>query len=265
MTDLFFPPGASEHADAIDSLVNWVHVLMLALFVGWLAYFFYTLYRFRASRNETADHVGVKSRSNTYLEVVVATAEGVLLLAFSVPLWGDRVDVAPEEGEATVVRVVAQQFAWNVWYPGEDGVFGRQDLALLDEETNPLGLDRTDPAGGDDITTINQLYLPVGTPAIIHLTSKDVVHSFNLPNMRIKQDTVPGMSVPVWFVPTATTAEMRAQTGDDEFRYEIACAQLCGNSHYRMRGFLTVLPRTEFDSWLAEEASYLLEEDDFFN
>jgi cytochrome c oxidase subunit 2 len=120
-------------------------------------------------------------------------------------------------------------------------------------------------AGADDIVTLNQLHLPVGRPAVIHLSSKDVIHSFNLPNMRVKQDAIPGLTSPLWFEPTITTAQMREQTGDPEFGYEIACAQLCGNSHYRMRGFLTVHTQAEFDAWLASEAEMLQGGDDFFD
>lgn len=266
MMDLFFPPGASEHAGRIDQMVDLVHVLMLLLFVGWGIFFAYVLLRFNQARNPKASYIGSKSKVNTWLEIGIAGFEAVLLIGFSIPLWAERVNEVPPEGEATVVRVVAQQFAWNVWYPGADGVFGKADVNLVDEETNPLGLDRSDPAAKDDITTINQLHLPVDKPAVIHISSKDVIHSFNLPNMRIKQDAVPGLTIPVWFVPTITTEQMRQQLGDEDFVYEIACAQLCGNSHYSMRGFLTVHTQEGFDAWLEEESSLLVEqEDDFWN
>jgi cytochrome c oxidase subunit 2 len=265
MMEYLFPPRAAAHAAEIDSMIDWVHVLMLVLFVGWILFFLYTIYRFRAKRNPVADYVGVKSKTNTYLEVGVAIAEGFLLIGLSIPMWAERVDQLPEEDEAVVVRVVAQQFAWNIWYPGPDGVFGAQDLALLDEATNPLAIDREDPAAKDDIVSLNQLHLPLDKPALIHLSSKDVIHSFNLPNMRIKQDAIPGISIPLWFVPTKTTAMIREETGDPEYVMEIACAQLCGNSHYRMRGFLTVETEAEFQAWLDEQASFLVEGDDFFN
>ena len=275
MMELFFPPGASEHAASIDAMVDWVHLLMLPLFVGWSAFFIYVLIRFRKGKKPTADYRGTAAKPNKWAEIGVAVAEVVLLVGFAIPLWAGRVDEFPDESEAVIVRVVAQQFAWNIWYPGADGVFGRADINLIDEETNQIGLDRSDEAAKDDITTINQLHLPKGKPAIIHLSSKDVIHCFNLPNMRIKQDVVPGLSIPVWFVPTKTTAEMREELKlrkrykdtADEFVYEIACAQLCGNSHYSMRGFLTIHTPDEYQAWLDEEASQLVsgEEDDFWN
>jgi cytochrome c oxidase subunit 2 len=266
MMNFFFPPAASEHAGRIDTMIDAVHVLMLILFVGWILFFLSALFRFRKSRNPVADYVGVKTKTNTYLEVGVAIAEVILLVGFSIPMWAERVSDFPEGGDSVEVRVVAQQFAWNIWYPGADGVFGEQDLALNDEATNPIALVR-EGAGKDDIVTLNQLHLPVNTPARIHLSSKDVIHSFNLPNMRVKQDAIPGLVIPLWFEPTLTTAQVREQTGNPDYVYEIACAQLCGNSHYRMRGFLTVHTPEEYQAWLAEEAALLSEEggDDFFN
>ena len=98
--------------------------------------------------------------------------------------------------------------------PAPTGVFGRTDIKLLDLQSNPLGLDRTDPAAKDDVTTLNQLYLPVNKPIIVRLRSKDVIHSFGVPEFRVKQDAIPGLTIPIWFVPNVTTAEMRTRTGE---------------------------------------------------
>lgn len=266
-THPFMPEIASAHGGQIDFTLSLLHWFMLILFVGWGAFFTYTIVRFRRSRSPRADYGGVKGKTNSVLEAVVVVVEAVLLVGFSIPLWADRVADFPPESESTVVRVVAEQFAWNVHYPGADGRFGRTDVSLMDSETNPLGIDRDDPAAADDITTINQLHLPVDKPAIIHLSSKDVIHSFGVPHMRIKQDAVPGLQIPLWFEPTVTTEEMRERTGDPEFVYEIACAQLCGLGHYRMRGFVTVHTPEAYDAWLAEEAAALGEagEDDFWD
>jgi cytochrome c oxidase subunit 2 len=269
LTKQFFymPEAASQHGPQIDQMIDYVHWLMLVLFIGWGAFFIYTLFRFRAGRNARANYEGVKSHTSTYLEIGVAAAEAVLLIGFSIPLWAERVDEVPPAGESVVVRVVGEQFVWNVHYPGKDGVFGRSSTELIDLETNPLGLDRADPAAADDITTINQLHLPVDKAAVLHLSSKDVIHSFSLPHMRVKQDTVPGLSIPLWFVPTITTADMRQRLGDDDFQYEITCAQLCGLGHYRMRGFLTVHEQAGFDAWIDEQTELLAEAgtDDFWD
>jgi cytochrome c oxidase subunit II len=250
---LGLPPLAAAHGAQIDGLIGWIHVFMLVLFVGWGGFIAYTLVRFRQSRHPVANYTGVKSHRSTYLEIGVAVVEAVLLFGFAIPMWAARVDDIPPRNEALVVQVTAEQFAWNVHYPGPDGVFGRTDLTLLDLQSNPLGLDRTDPAAKDDVTTLNQLYLPVNKPIIVRLRSKDVIHSFGVPELRVKQDAIPGLTIPIWFVPTVTTAEMRTRTGKPEFQYEIACAQLCGLGHYRMRGFVTVQTAEEFQKWLDEK------------
>ena len=250
---LGLPPLATTHGAQIDSLIGWVHIFMLLLFVGWGGFFVYVLLRFRKSRHPVASYPGVTSHFSSYVEGGVLVIEMVLLFAFSIPLWAARVDHIPAQRDALLVQVTGEQFAWNVHYAGADGVFGRTDIKLLDLQSNPLGLDRTDPAAKDDVTTLNQLYLPVDKPIIVRLRSKDVIHSFGVPEFRVKQDAVPGLTIPIWFIPNVTTAEMRTRTGKPEFQYEIACAQLCGLGHARMRGFVTVLAPDEFQKWLDDK------------
>ncbi len=263
----WLPPIASEHGPQIDSALTWVHWLMAILFVGWLVFFVVALWRFRRSRNPKASYTGVKSNASSWLEGAVAVAEGILLIGIAIPLWADRVAEFPPAKESVEVRVIGEQFAWNIHYPGPDGLFGRTAIDKIDVQSNPVGLDRTDPAAQDDVTTVNQFHLPVGKPVIVYLSSKDVIHSFGLPEMRIKQDAVPGIVIPVWWKPTVTTAQMREKLGNPEFVYEIACAQLCGLGHYRMRGFVTIDEPAEYQRWMDEQvaAQSGTGEDDIFN
>jgi cytochrome c oxidase subunit II len=235
---LGLPVAASQHAPDVDSLISIVHWLMLVLFVGWGAFFLYVLFRFRKGANPRADYHGAKGKVSKMLEIGIVVVEAILLVFFAIPAWARRVSNFPPESGATVVRVVGEQFAWNVHYPGPDGKFGRTDVSLMAAD-NPLGLDRNDPAAKDDITTINQLTLPVDKPVLVHLSSKDVIHSFGLYEMRVKQDAVPGLDIPVWFIPN--------RIGD----YEITCSQLCGLGHYRMRGFVNIRSQADFDKFLA--------------
>jgi cytochrome c oxidase subunit 2 len=260
---LGLPDLAASHGGPIDGLIGWIHIFMFVLFIGWGGFLIYCLIRFRQSRNPVADYTGVRSHRSTYLEVGVAVVEAVLLFGFAIPLWAMRVDRMPPESEAVVVQLTGEQFAWNVHYPGPDKKFGRQDIKLIDVQSNPLGLDRTDPDAKDDVTTLNQLYLPVNTPVIVRLRSKDVIHSFGVPEFRVKQDAVPGLTIPIWFVPTVTTADMRTRTGKPEFQYEIACAQLCGLGHARMRGFVTIQTAEEFAKWMDEKVKEVSAPDPF--
>jgi cytochrome c oxidase subunit 2 len=263
---LALPEIASEHGASIDQMIELLHWLMLALGVGWGLFFIYVLFRFRKGANPKASYEGAKGKPAKFIEIGVVIVEAVLLIGFSMPLWAERVAEFPPEEESTVVRVVGEQFAWNVHYPGEDGIFGKTDVEMINLETNPLGLDRASPGADDDITTVNQLHLPVNKPVIVKLSSKDVIHSFALQEMRVKQDAVPGMEVPVWFTPTVTTDEMRERKGNPEYNYEISCAQLCGLGHYRMRGFMTIHTPDSYQAWLDEQAQYLGgdEGDDFW-
>lgn len=240
----YMPIDASAHGPHLDRMNAMVHWLMAILFVVWGLYFLYVLYRFSASRNPKASYTGVKSHISSWGEIGVAVVEAVLLLGFAIPAWSRWVTLPADTSSALEIRVVAEQFAWNIHYPGADGKFGATDVKLV-SSSNPLGISPEDPAAKDDIATINQLHLEVDRPVIIHLTSKDVIHSFSLPVMRVKQDAIPGISFPIHFTPVKTT-------GEDT--WEIACAQLCGLGHYRMRGSLVVHGKPEFDAWLVTNA-----------
>ena len=250
MLELFhklgLPVDASSHGGSIDRLMVYLHWFMLILFVGWGLFFIYTLIRFRSSKVKKVDPKGINSHAPTYLEVGVVVIELLLLAGFSIPIWAGRVAdfPKPSEGEdVTQVHVIAQQFVWNIHYPGPDGAFGRRTVELLDSETNPIGLDSEDPAAADDIWVVNDLRVPVDKPVLVTLTSLDVIHSFFLPNMRIKQDVIPGMEIPVWFHPVR-------ESGDE--KWQIACAQLCGVGHYRMAGRFSVVKEGEFKAWYEE-------------
>lgn len=241
---LGLPVAASTHAGDIDQMLVLIHWLMVVLFVGWGVFFVYALFRFRRSANPKASYAGAKGKVSKGLEIAIVVVEFVLLVFYAIPAWATRVSEFPAENQAVVVRVVGEQYAWNSHYPGTDGQFGRTDVKLVRPD-NPLGLDRTDPASKDDITTINQMNVPVDRPILVHLSTKDVIHSFGLFEMRVKQDAIPGMVIPVWFIPNRIG------------QYEVACSQLCGLGHFRMRGFLNVQSDADYKAWLAEEAKLL--------
>ena len=255
----WLPVNASEHGLALDEMTALVHWLMAVLFVGWGLYFIYVLFRFRAGANPKASYKGAESHFSSYIEAGVAVVEVVILVFFAIPAWARWVAPHDDTAQPIVVRVVAEQFAWNIHYPGPDGVFGRTDINLL-SANNTVGLDRTDPNGRDDVVSINQLHLPVDRPVTIQLSSKDVIHSFALPQMRVKQDAIPGLLIPVHFMPVMVTPEearLPACNGTKSC-WEIACAQLCGLGHYRMRGFYTIHTQADFDTWMAEQVAAVL-------
>jgi len=356
---LGLPINASAHGGEIDSLIGWVHLLMAVLFVGWILLFFWMLLRFRKSRHPRADHEGVKSHVSSYIEAIILVLEIILLVGISIPFWAKKVSAFPTPSEDPLrIRVIAQQFAWNIHYPGPDGKFGKTEIAKISSD-NAIGLIRKGD-GADDVIEVNQLYLPVNRPVILDTTTLDVIHSLFLPLFRVKQDTIPGMIIPIYFTPNQTTEEIRqkmretvptprvvavtteaindknsnvvvgaatrvdadvlkkladAGVAEEELAgktrnvvimadkrnaelyataedikdntgtilvkkgarlavaavkkletagitsvaiapanpTEIACAQLCGLNHYRMKGYVNVLPAADFKKWYDEE------------
>jgi cytochrome c oxidase subunit II len=240
---LGMPELASKNGQSVDALIVYVHWLMLALFIGWLTYFGYALWRFRASRNPRADYRGVKGHASNYLELAVAGIEALLLVGVAIPVWAKAVNRFPDAKNSTVIYVMAQQYAWNIRYAGPDGVFGRQDMKYI-SDTNVFGVDPNDPNGKDDIQTLNEIHVPIGKPVIVYVSSKDVIHSFKVFAMRVEQDAIPGLRIPCWFTP------------DKIGVYQVNCAQLCGPGHSAMSGgFLTVESQADYDTWLKSKTA----------
>lgn len=223
----------------IDLLLTLVHGLMLALFAGWAIYFVFVLVRFRAKRQPAASYAGARGRWASGVEIGVVIAEGVLLVGFGLPIWFQATSARATDPSALVIRVVAEQFVWNVHYPGADGRFGRTAIDRV-TTTNPVGLDRDSPGGKDDVVLLSEIHLPIGRPVVIQLSSKDVIHSFGVHAFNVKQDAIPGSSSTVRFTPTATG------------EFEIACSQLCGVGHYRMRGVITVESEDAYRAFMAK-------------
>jgi cytochrome c oxidase subunit 2 len=238
------PDLASRHGAGIDSMINYLLLTTGGLFLAGycaLAWFIWTGARRRRIGQRLAAPRTELWLSGALGVGVALIAEGGVL-AIGMPVWSEYFAAAPP-ADAVTIEVTAQQFLWNVRYPGPDGAFGRTASDLMDDVTNPVGLDRADPAGKDDIVTQNEITVPMGRAVRIRLHAKDVIHSFFLPNFRVKQDVVPGMTPEVVFFPT--------RTGN----FELLCAELCGLAHYRMRGFFNVVSAPEFETWLRQQAA----------
>jgi len=235
----WFPELVSEQGKVIDQQFILTFIVVgLVFFLAQVALgYFIWRYRARGAERATYWHESPK------LEVTWTVLTAIVFIGLGLQgnrVWAElRASDAPPD--ALTIEVVPQQFAWNIRYPGPDGTFGRTAAALInDAASNPLGLDDKDPATRDDIVAINQMAVPVHRPVRVILRSKDVTHSFFVPQLRVKQDAVPGMAIMIHF--TAT------KVGE----YEIACAELCGMQHYKMRGRLLVMSETDFESWLKQ-------------
>ena len=232
-------PELASNRGTLDGLYSVIMAVTLPIYIIVQVVLGYFVFRYRDRPGAPRSYWHESHK----LEVAwtVGTALVLVPIAFQgMRLW-NQVYAAPPPN-AFVVEVVGAQFQWDMRYPGPDGVFGATKPELISIE-NLLGIDRSDPAAKDDFVRTNALVLPVDRPAIIRLRSKDVQHAFFLPNFRVKQDLVPGMTIETWFIPT--------KTGE----FEIACAELCGLGHYRMRGLLNVMTQADVDKWLAEQVA----------
>jgi len=211
------PENVSTYGGQIDGLfrlILWITGVIFVV-VELLLLFFLFRYRHREGRVPRYTH---GSNRLEVLWTIVPAVICVILALMSRRSWAEIKQNIPRD--AMNIEVTAEQFAWNIRYPGPDG---KLDTA-------------------DDVVTLNQLHFPVGRAVVVTLHSKDVIHSFFLPEFRVKQDAVPGMSTRIWFEATRVG------------HWEIACAELCGLGHFRMKGFVTVETPEEFDRWLAETA-----------
>ena len=244
---LGLPENYSAHGGSVDHLILVVHWFMLALFVGWTAFFFVCLYKFWHKRNPKASYDGVRSHLSSHMEVAVIIIEAVLLLGFAFPLWQERVDSWEkiQEMDPVRVRVVGWQFGWTYHYPGLDGKFGRVDTALI-TSSNKLGIDYTDPNAHDDFIDGN-LKLPAKRPAVLNIGTLDVIHNYAIVPMRIQQDAIPGKEIAMWFTPVKPMETY------------VVCAQLCGQKHGDMVGILEVVPQEDYATWAEGKSKAALE------
>jgi cytochrome c oxidase subunit II len=228
----WLPAGISAHAVAFDGQLAGTMLACGILFVLAQAGLGFAILRFR-DRGRAARYLTGSRR----LELAITTASATLFFAFA--FTGSRIfaNVALPPGSLRV-EVLGHQFAWSFRYPGDDGRFGRTSLTLVnDAGGNPFGLDRRDPAAADDVVSAT-LKVPVGRPVRLLLHSRDVIHSFFVRELRLKQDLVPGMEIPL---------DLRADTPGI---YEIPCSELCGLGHQQMRSTFEVLSEAEFQQWL---------------
>lgn len=235
----WFPQAISIHAQDYD--VQFLRTLWVAglIFLLSQALLCWVIFRFR-DRGLPAS----RAEGSRKLEILWSAATGVVFIGLAAAgqgIWA-RVHLENSSPDSIRVEVLARQFAWSFRYPGADGSFGRIDIRQVDDSAgNPFGIDSRDSRGRDDITTA-LLHVPAGQPVELLLRSRDVIHSFFVRELRLKQDVVPGMTIPLRF------------TAEKPGTYEVPCSELCGLGHHQMRSALVVMTTEAFEAWLREEA-----------
>lgn len=276
--------AASAHGGALDNIFNVTLFFTGIVFVATQILLFWYAYKYRKQEGKKALYIS----HNNKLEVIWTAIPAIVmtfLVVSGLDAWNDvMADVSPEEipGKDYIeIEATGMQFAWLLRHPGADNLLGTRNYQLIDG-TNPLGQDWSDEKNLDDIQP-DKIVLPKGKKVRVRITSRDVLHNFDLPHFRVKMDAVPGMPTYFVFTPTLTTEEYRKNLGaldkngepmypewhelsdpsDPEslprwktFNYELACAELCGNGHYSMRRIVEVVTEEEYERWLKEQTPY---------
>ena len=238
----WLPTGASAAAAGIDHHFATTYLLMGIVFVAAQVALGYFAWQFR-DRGSSSPARATYSHGNNMLESVWTVLTAVLFIGLNLmssSIWASE-RFRPAEPGALQVEVTGMQFQWYFRYAGADGKFGATKPELIDASAggeSALGLDTTDPASKDDVVS-GTMYVVVNREVELILRAQDVIHSFFIPNMRFKQDAVPGLAIHMHFTPITTG------------NYEVTCAELCGLGHYKMNGMLKVVSPEEFDKWLA--------------
>jgi len=246
----WFPRAISTHAGAMDRQFDLTWAVIGVAFLLAQAALGYAVWRFQAKGEARANSSRSHNRGGARVEVALAAITSVVFIVLAVTgqrVWADlHLNQAPPD--AVQVEVTAQQFQWYFRYAGADGRFGTTSPKLYNDADNsvgarpgPLGIDASDPSGKDDVVS-GLMAVPANRPINVTLRAKDVTHDFFVPALRLKQDAVPGMKINIHF------------TATQEGRYEIACAELCGQLHHQMRAYLEVKSQAEFEKWLGERA-----------
>ncbi len=266
--------SASAHGGVLDSLFNVTLFFTGVVFILTHIALFYFAWRYKKVKGSKATHWA----HNNTLEIVWSAIPAVVMtyLVIKGLLAWNAVMADVEPGEDHIeIEATGYQFAWHLRYPGPDGVLGAREYQMITAE-NPLGQDWSDAQNMDDFHP-DELWLPVNKKVRVRITARDVLHNFYLPHFRVKMDAVPGLPTYFVFTPTKTTEEYRDELRNypeynvpkdptdpeskmlwEEFNYELACAELCGKSHYSMRRIVRIVSQSEYDAWLAKQQSYYM-------
>jgi len=245
-------PIASAHGVDVDLLFWWTMVITGIAFVVTEVLLFYFAFRYRYRKGQKVSFYPDNSKLEIIWTIVPAVVLTILIL-YGLNVWTEVTDKAPENAE--VIEIMGMQFAWQTRYPGADNKLGKYDYKLIDAG-NIFGMDLSDKNSFDDFTP-REMHLPKGKPVLLKIRARDVLHSVFAPYFRLKMDAVPGMPTRFWFVPTKTTKEMRDETGNPDFNYEIACAEICGKGHFSMRYLVVVDTPEDYEKWKESQKTWL--------
>ncbi len=247
---LFVQGSSSKEGEMIDTMFMITTAVTGFIFLLTQVALFWFSYKYQEKEGRKVLYIP----HNNTLELVWTIIPAIVLtvlVVFGLKHWYKITGDPPKD--AMVVEVIGKQFGWIYRYPGKDGELGKKRYTLIKEaEGNTLGQDWADTKNYDDLMP-STLYLIKDKPVKLVIGSRDVIHDVGLPHFRLKMDAVPGIPTTLWFTPKWTTKEMKERTNNPEFVYELVCDQLCGASHYAMRGVIEVVTQEEFDAIMIKQ------------
>lgn len=243
--------SASEHGMDIDFMFHITLIITTIVFVITHIALFGFSFKYRGSKERKAyfyPHNNALERLWTIIPAIALTV--LVLLGFFT--WRSITNVSEEDQKKAMnIEVVGEQFKWNLRYAGQDNAIGKRNFKLT-TPTNGLGIDFKDQKSWDD-QLVGEIVIPVGKPVRVTIGSKDILHSFYLPDFRVQINAVPGMPTYFQFTPRLTTAQMREKRNDPAYNYVLLCAKICGAGHYNMQAKVTVVTEAEYAVWIAKQ------------
>ncbi|MCA5003894.1 cytochrome c oxidase subunit II [Sphingobacterium sp. WQ 366] len=250
--------AATEHGQEIDRMFIITLVITTVVLVLTHAVLFVFTYVYRAKAKRQAYYYPHNDAIEKLWTIVPAIVLTVLVL-FGFFTWRSITNVPEElQKSAIQVEVLAEQFKWSIRYPGNDGEIGKRNYKLT-TPTNPYGIDFKDKSSWDDLQP-QDIVIPVNKSVRFHILSKDIIHSFYIPDFRVQINAVPGMTNYFQFTPTVTTEEMRDRMNDPKYDFIMLCNKICGEGHWNMGKKVIVVTEAEYKEWLATQGKYFTED-----
>jgi cytochrome c oxidase subunit II len=260
LDESFILPIASEHGEVTDRLF-WITMAITGfVFILTQIFLFGFAFKYRFKKESKALYYTDNHKLEYIWTAVPAIVLAVLILSgwFA---WRDITSTPPENSE--VVEIMGYQYAWAVRYPGNDKKLGDYDFKKIDV-TNQMGIDFSDKASFDDFIPM-EIHIPKGMPVLLKIRARDVIHSVFMPHFRLQMNAVPGMPTHFWFTPSKSTADMRKETGNADFNYELVCNKICGKGHFAMRYIVVVDEPADYEKWYNSQTPWLKQNEDYIS
>jgi|SRR6185312_7709328 len=252
--DDMLPKAASDVGATSDSVFNFNWLIIFVVLIATEGMLFYFCFKYKKTKENPTAYFYPHNDKLELIWTVVPSIALAGIIIFGLSLWGKM--TGTPDPNSIKIQLYAKQFDFTVRYAGADNTLGKSDYRLIDDATNPLGIDTTDTKGWDDIIVKGEFHIPVNQPILFECNARDVMHGMFFPHFREQINCVPGITTEMHFVPTITTTEMKKITKDTNFDYLLICNRVCGSGHYTMQMKVVVDTQDDYKKWLAKQKTF---------